>query len=99
MLQNFKDGFKDWFDPNSEENKNYFNVQISNKFATMISIGAQSNGNIIGEDATSLSRMYKGSIDRTYKEKLDKQTSETEMTSSSSGSSAEESILKQIRKK
>ena len=29
MLQNFKDGFKDWFDPNSEENKNYFNVQMS----------------------------------------------------------------------
>ena len=32
-------------------------------------------------------------------EKTLKQTSETEMTSSSSGSSAEESILKQIRKK
>ena len=29
MLQNFKDGVKDWFDPNSEENKNYYNVQMS----------------------------------------------------------------------
>ena len=28
MLQNFKDGVKDWFDPNSEENKNYFKNQM-----------------------------------------------------------------------
>ena len=28
MLQNFKDGFKDWFEPNSEENKNYFKNQM-----------------------------------------------------------------------
>tara|TARA_Y100000356_G_scaffold134653_1_gene144587 strand:- start:416 stop:3541 length:3126 start_codon:yes stop_codon:yes gene_type:complete len=54
-----------------------FNVQISNAFASMVSIGAQANGNIVGEDATSLSKMYKGAIDRTYKEKLDKQTAST----------------------
>ena len=35
MLQNFKDGVKDWFDPNSEENKNYFNVQMS-KLKTIV---------------------------------------------------------------
>ena len=35
MLQNFKDGFKDWFDPNSEENKNYYNVQMS-KLKTIV---------------------------------------------------------------
>ena len=28
MLQNFKDGVKDWFDSNSEENKNYFKNQM-----------------------------------------------------------------------
>ena len=28
MSQNLKDGFKDWFDPNSEENKNYFKNQM-----------------------------------------------------------------------
>ena len=32
MLQNFKDGVKDWFDPNSEENKNYFKNQYFETF-------------------------------------------------------------------
>ena len=49
-----------------------FNVTISPQFATMVSIGAQANANIVGEDATSLSNLYKGSVDRIVTNKTSK---------------------------
>ena len=48
-----------------------FNVSISPEMAAMVSIGAQANGNIVGEDATSFSKMYAGTRDRITSRKLD----------------------------
>ena len=48
-----------------------FNVQLTSQFATMVSIGAQSNGNQVGENATLLSGLYAGSLDRINEKKLD----------------------------
>lgn len=48
-----------------------FNVQITNQFATMVSIGSQANANPIGENATLISNLYKGTTDRVVEEKLD----------------------------
>jgi hypothetical protein len=42
---------------------------ITPEIASSISIGAQANGNQIGEEATSFSRLSKGLIDRIYPEK------------------------------
>jgi hypothetical protein len=38
--------------------------ELNNNYATMISVGAQSNSNIVGEDATAFSRWNEGYIDR-----------------------------------
>jgi len=46
------------------------NGTISKDFASMISIGAQSNGNQLNENATAFSKYNKGLIDRTFKEKV-----------------------------
>ena len=45
------------------------NASISKEFASMISIGAQNNGNQINENATAFSNYNKGLIDRTFKTK------------------------------
>ena len=45
------------------------NATISKEFASMISIGAQANGNQLNENATAFSNYNKGLIDRTFKEK------------------------------
>jgi len=42
---------------------------ISKDFANMISIGAQSNGNQLNENATAFSKYNRGLIDRTFREK------------------------------
>ena len=46
-------------------------TELSNEFATTVSIGAQSNGNVVGEDATMLSKWNFGLIDRFYPGKVD----------------------------
>jgi hypothetical protein len=46
-----------------------FSTTISPELATMITIGATSNGYILGEDATALSRMNSGLVDR-FKKKI-----------------------------
>ncbi len=56
-----------------------FNVEISSNFATMVSIGAQSNGNPQGENATLLSSLYKGTTDRISPKKLDYSGTEDEL--------------------
>jgi hypothetical protein len=38
--------------------------ELNNNYATMISVGAQSNGNVVGEDATAFSRWNEGYTDR-----------------------------------
>ena len=43
---------------------------ITPEIATMISVGAQKDGNVLGEEATSLSRLSAGLIDRLYPEKF-----------------------------
>ena len=45
------------------------NASISKEFASMISIGAQANGNQLNENATAFSNYNKGLIDRTFIEK------------------------------
>ena len=48
-------------------------TELTNEFATIVSIGAQSNGNVVGEDATMLSKWNFGLIDRFYPGKVDSQ--------------------------
>ncbi len=48
-----------------------FNVTISNEFATMVSVGAQANANVIGESSTGLSSLNQGLIDRITPKKQD----------------------------
>tara|TARA_R110000868_G_scaffold38425_2_gene134457 strand:+ start:111 stop:2042 length:1932 start_codon:yes stop_codon:yes gene_type:complete len=43
---------------------------ITPEIATMISVGAQKNGNVLGEEATSLSKLSAGLTDRIYPEKI-----------------------------
>lgn len=43
--------------------------ELTNAFATQISIGAQSNGNKVGENATAISKLSNGYTDRLLKEK------------------------------
>lgn len=45
-------------------------AEISNEIATMIAVGAQSNGNVIGENATAFSKWNAGLIDRIIPEKI-----------------------------
>jgi len=49
-------------------------TKLSNNFASMITIGAQANGNVVGENATALSKWNVGLYDRILKEKLDLNT-------------------------
>lgn len=53
-----------------------FNIQteISKDTAAMITIGAQANGKVVGEDATAFSRWNSGLIDRIEPTKLDPNT-------------------------
>ena len=53
--ENSRAGFIDKFD---------FTTKISNNLATQMTVGATSNGNVLGEDSTSLSRMNDGLTDR-----------------------------------
>jgi len=46
-------------------------TKLSNNFATQVTIGAQANGNVVGENATALSKWNVGLYDRILKEKLD----------------------------
>lgn len=56
-----------------------FNTTISNDLATMLTVGATSNGYILGEDATALSRMNSGLVDR-FKKKIENTNSKTDET-------------------
>ena len=47
-----------------------FNTTIPANLATMITVGATSNGYVVGQDSTALSRMNAGLIDR-FKEKIE----------------------------
>lgn len=44
-------------------------TKLSNNFATQVSVGAQANGNVVGENATAFSKWNKGLIDRINKDK------------------------------
>jgi hypothetical protein len=47
-----------------------FRTKLSNAFATMATIGAQSNGAVVGEDATALSRWNVGITDRIIEKRV-----------------------------
>jgi hypothetical protein len=47
-----------------------FKTKLSNNFATMTTIGAQSNGNVVGENATALSRWNVGLTDRIITDRI-----------------------------
>ncbi len=57
------------------------NATISKEFASMVSIGAQANGNQLNENATAFSNYNKGLIDRTFKEKNTDSNFTNEVTS------------------
>jgi hypothetical protein len=48
-----------------------FNSELTNKYATMLSIGAQADGNISQNNSTAFSIYNKGLVDRVIKEKVD----------------------------
>ena len=50
-------------------------TEITNDIATMITVGAQANGQAVGEDATAFSKWNKGLIDRIIPEKNNKKKS------------------------
>jgi hypothetical protein len=47
-----------------------FNTTVPSSLATMITVGATSNGYVVGQDSTALSRMNSGFVDR-FKEKIE----------------------------
>lgn len=57
-----------------------FQVQLPPNMASMATISAQSSGNIVGENATGLSKMNTGLIDRLITFKLDKDSIEGAQT-------------------
>ena len=44
---------------------------LTNDFSTTVSVGAQAQSQVVGEDATALSRWNFGLVDRFYPQKLD----------------------------
>jgi len=78
-----------------------FNVQIPSNFATMVSVGAQSNGNQVGTNGTAFSELNAGITDRTIKEKSDFSTvvsNKKETISTSEYNKLNESKKKELAK-
>jgi len=61
------------YTPNNSTFVNNLSIktEITNDIATMITVGAQANGQAVGEDATAFSKWNKGLIDRIIPEKND----------------------------
>jgi hypothetical protein len=73
--------------------------QLDNKFATTISIGAQANGNKVGENATALSKLSVGYEDRILKEKssiIDVKTEDETSTDTSGSISPEQAYTNNL---
>lgn len=67
-----------------------FKTKLSNNFATMTTVGAQSNGNAVGENSTALSRWNIGLTDRIITDRTNPNASIT------SGSSVANTFLQNI---
>jgi zinc D-Ala-D-Ala carboxypeptidase len=67
-----------------------FKTKLSNNFATMTTVGAQSNGNTVGENATALSKWNTGLTDRIITDRVNPNTS------IKSGSSVADTFLQNI---
>jgi hypothetical protein len=63
--------------------------ELNNNYATMISVGAQSNGNVVGEDATAFSRWNEGYTDRIITDR----SSVIDETTQESGSKSPEQVF------
>ena len=67
-----------------------FKTKLSNNFATMTTVGAQSNGNVVGENATALSKWNVGLTDRIITDRVNPNAN------INSGSSVEVRFLQNI---
>ena len=54
-------------------------TEITNALASTIAIGAQANGKVVGEDATTFSKWSFGLVDRIYPEKVDSRAKDNEV--------------------
>lgn len=66
-----------------------FKTEITPQLATMLTIGAQAAGSVVGEDATSISKLNEGLIDRIKEEVIDATSTPSTATSGSSDSKTE----------
>lgn len=74
--------------------------QLTNEFKTMITVGAQANGNKVGEDATALSKFNTGYVDRVITNKSsvvdDNNSTDPTSTTSSTTKTAEDIYKDQL---
>jgi hypothetical protein len=76
-----------------------FNVTITNDMATMITVGAQANGNQPGVDSTALSKFNEGLIDRTKNKVTTDKELEAELLAGTTQSRNAETEYATARKK
>jgi len=63
-------------------------TELSKAFATMVTVGAQANGNVVGEDATAFSRWNRGLKDRHFPVKQNVNSPKKSSSSSPSSTAA-----------
>jgi hypothetical protein len=65
-----------------------FKTEITPQLATMLTIGAQAAGSVVGEDATSISKLNEGLIDRIKEEVIDANSTPSTAVQSTGASSS-----------
>jgi len=70
-------------------------TEISNDLSNMITIGAQANGNAVGEDATAFSNWNKGLVDRVIPQKSSDKNKTTDESTSGDINTKYENIVKE----
>ena len=72
-------------------------TELTNEFATTISIGAQANGSTVGEDSTMLSKWNFGLIDRFYPKKLDSYRKDNQQSTTDPDQEEYDNLLRQMQ--
>jgi N-acetyl-anhydromuramyl-L-alanine amidase AmpD len=72
-----------------------FKTEITPQLATMLTIGAQAAGSVVGEDATSISKLNEGLIDRIKEEVIDANSTPSTAVQSTGASSF--SVLDELK--